>query len=354
LTGRVHLIEVGGRGGVYQHTVGVAEALAAVGVAVTVHTADDAELAPGADVELCGCMHWPRDHSHRRRQAGIAANVVGRYLPHVARAVGPHDIAHLQGAFLPPVMMGLIGALHLRRRPLVYSPHNTFARQNARWLTPALRWCVRHADATIAFSAADQQTLREWGVTAHQVELVFHLPDPDPDKVKVWQERFGSRPVALVAGQIRADKQPELVVEAVAELGGRVRAAVVGPDCGGLAVVRETVQRHGSDALVIDDYLDQADFVAMVRAADVVVCPYRVASVSGPLSFAHVLGVRSVVTDTGGLRELATITARSASPEALAAAIDTALAAPPPAPVPYGSAAAREHLDVYRAAGWQP
>ena len=42
----VHLCEPGGRGGIFQHTVAVAEALAGVGVQVVLHTAQDAELRP--------------------------------------------------------------------------------------------------------------------------------------------------------------------------------------------------------------------------------------------------------------------------------------------------------------------
>jgi glycosyltransferase involved in cell wall biosynthesis len=352
--GTVHFLEIGGRGGVYQHTVGVAEALAATGVPVVIHTATDPELVPGNGVDLCRCMDWARSRSRRRRQATVVANLTARYVPHVLRSLGPGDLAHLQGAFVPPLLMGLIAAVHARRRPLVYSPHNTFARYLPRLFTPSLRWCARHADATIAFSAADQAVLQGWGVPAHLVDLVFHMPAPDPKRVAGWRSRFGDRPVALVAGQVRADKRPELLVSAVATLGGAVRAAVVGDDRGGGGAVGDTVRATGSDALVLDQYLDLDEFVALVAAADVVVCPYRVASVSGPLAFARVLGVRSVVTDAGGLSELATVTARSDSPGDLGRAITEALAKPAPDPLPYGAEAARQHLGVYRAAGWSP
>ena len=351
MTGRVHLIEVGGRGGVFHHTVGVAEALAAAGTAVVLHTADDAELTPAGGVELCSCMRWRRHLPHRRRQLAVVGEFAGHYTPHVAAALAPGDIAHLQGAFVPPLLAGLVTAVQIRRRPLVFSPHNTFARYGGRLNTAALRWCARRADATIAFSLADQHAMARWGVAATCVDLAHLIPRPAPAQVDAWRQRLGDRPVALLAGQIRPDKRPELLVEAVARMGGAVRAAVVGEDRGGAAAVRAAAARTGSDVVLLERYLELSDFVALLTAADVVVCPYQAASVSGPLAMAHVLGVRSVVTDAGGLSELATATAPPTA-EGLASAIAAVLCRPAPAPVPYGAEAASQHLAVYRAAGW--
>lgn len=347
----MHLVEVGGRGGVFHHTVCVAEALAAAGIPVILHTADDAELTPSDGVELCGCMRWRRHLPRRWRQLAVASHFVGYFTPHIVAALAPGDIAHLQGAFAPPLLAGLVRAVRVRHRPLVFSPHNTFARQG-HWLnTAALRWCARQSDATIAFSMADHHALARWGVKATCVDLAFLIPKPEPAQVDTWRQFLGDRPVALLAGQIRPDKRPELLVEAVARMGGAVRAAVIGEDHGGAKEARVAATRTGSDALVLDRYLDLADFVALLMAATVVVCPYQVASMSGPLVMARVLGIRSVVTDVGGLPEIATATAPPTA-EGLATAIADVLSGPPPNPVPYGAETARQHLEIYLDAGW--
>jgi glycosyltransferase involved in cell wall biosynthesis len=64
-------------------------------------------------------------------------------------------------------------------------------------------------------------------------------------------------------------------------------------------------------------------------AADVVVCPYTRASQSGILALAGQLGVPSVASDVGGLRELATsVVPRDVDAVGLAHAIDELLVAP--------------------------
>ena len=66
---RIHIVEAGGRGGVYQHAVAVAEALAHHGEQVVLHTADDAELLPGPEVQVCRCVRWYHDSGGPLRRA---------------------------------------------------------------------------------------------------------------------------------------------------------------------------------------------------------------------------------------------------------------------------------------------
>ena len=61
-----------------------------------------------------------------------------------------------------------------------------------------------------------------------------------------------------------------------------------------------------------------------------VVCPYSRASQSGILALAGQLGVPSIASDVGGLRELATaVVPRDVDAAELARAVDTLLASPP-------------------------
>src|SRR3954453_5406306 len=97
---KVHLVEQGGRGGVFQHTVAVAHALAQTGLEVKLHTARDAEFDPSTPgVTVCRCVEWYRGRRFRRLMIG--ARYLGSTLPHLARDIRKQDIAHVQGVWRP-------------------------------------------------------------------------------------------------------------------------------------------------------------------------------------------------------------------------------------------------------------
>lgn len=202
----------------------------------------------------------------------------------------------------------------------------------------------RRADAVFAFTEADHQRLQSWGVSASKVDLVFFLPEPDARELAVWRERFAQRPVALLAGQVRADKRPDVFVEAC-EMAG-VTPAVVGPAGDG----EELVRTPGVGVLRVDGYLPLDSFVAAVATCDVVVATHRVGSVSGPLAFARQLGVRSVAPVVGGLAEEVTLVVDRDDAAGFAAAITDVLGAPDPEPRP-ATRAAQQHLAGYRQLG---
>jgi glycosyltransferase involved in cell wall biosynthesis len=86
---------------------------------------------------------------------------------------------------------------------------------------------------------------------------------------------------------------------------------------------------------VVDEgYLPLARFVAAAAAADVVACPYLVASSSAVLALAVALGRPTVASDVGGLGDLATVVVPPGDPDALAAGVERALRAGPVAPPP--------------------
>ena len=69
---RVHLIELPGFGGMYQHAVRLGQILAEAGVPVTLHTAPRREPADLAGLAVCPCSPWrPRARSSRRRELEI-------------------------------------------------------------------------------------------------------------------------------------------------------------------------------------------------------------------------------------------------------------------------------------------
>jgi len=323
----VDLVELDGRGGPYQHTVAVADALQRSGVDVVLHTATDAELVPTQPVEVCRCMDWLRDARYGRRTL-VAARFLAVTLPHLLRR---RCILHLQGPFKPALLAVALGAARLRRRRVVFSPHNTFSRHGTAVDARLVQLCTRLADATIVFSNADARAVARWGAAPVVSPLLQHQPPIDRDRVDTWRAGWDPSPVVLFAGQVRPDKRLDVVIEASGLWKQAGRLAIVGKDLGDAERCRRLAQQVGVDPAWSLGYLGLEDFAAALVASDVVVCPYTRASQSGVLALAAQLGVPSIASDVGGLRELATaVVPRDVDAAGLARAIDELLTAPPP------------------------
>lgn len=349
-TPSIHLVEPGGRGGVYQHTLGLAIALREAGVdEIMIHTAEDAEDRHPA-VLHCPCMRWSRCLPSGVRQAATAVGFLARTLPHLVRTAASAGLVHVQGLFGYELTTLLVASLRVRGVRVAFSPHNTFARSGSAHHEHAIRIAARQASVVFGFSHSDVQRLASWGADAIDSPLILHLPDPPSSRIEHWRARYGTTPAALLAGQVRADKRPDLFLEACALAG--VTAAVVGPAHDGEALLAQASDRFDVRVVRADDYVPLQEFAAAVRAADVVVASHAVGSVSGPLALASEFGVRSVTFDVGGLGETAGTVADGDDAASLASAIRMALASPPPPPVVLRREAARQHLIGYRQAGW--
>ncbi|GAA1795723.1 hypothetical protein GCM10009682_16880 [Luedemannella flava] len=314
---RVHVVEPGGRGGIYQHAVEVTRILVGAGVDAVLHTSDGCEVRPAA-VPVCGCVRWPENGRNVvLRRAARARYLGGELLPHLCRAFGPRDVVHVHGfSFLNPMV---IRAARLRRATVVGSPHNTFVREGAG--SRAVRsheTMLRRPDHLVVYADADTAVLDR---DASVLPLVQWTPPVEPDRVRRWRERLApdGAPLALMPGHVRRDKNYDLFVRAMARLPGW-RGGVVGEDHGGAAELAHVVQLTDAPVTMIFEYVSVADYMALVAAADVIVAPYAVASQSGVLAVARKLGVPTVATATGGLPELATAVA-DADPAALAQAV---------------------------------
>jgi glycosyltransferase involved in cell wall biosynthesis len=331
----VHVVEPGGHGGVYQHTLAVAVALAGAGREVTLHTASDAECAGPSGVRYCGCVDWKRERPRgRRRTAAIAADYVRVTVPHLRASLGSKDTLHVQGLFGNPLTTLTLVAGKWRAARIVHSPHNTFSRGDRRHENFLLRRDARIVDATIVFSEADRRTLASWGADAIVSPLAQYMPDLDGWPAR-WRKRWDyadGRPTVLFAGQVRRDKQLDLLLAGAALRSDRWRVAVVGEDLGDGERCRRLAEELGVTVAWWDGYARLAEFVGALAAADVVVCPHTRASQSGVLALARQLGVRTVASRVGGLPELAGVTFAPGDANDLARSIDEALAAAPPAP----------------------
>jgi glycosyltransferase involved in cell wall biosynthesis len=330
---RVHVIESGGRGGVFNHTIEVAAGLSAIGVDVVLHTSTDPEAAP-ADVTMCRCIRWHRSSRNRFVRRGLTtASYLGATLPHLWRAIGPDDVVHIQGLFaLTPE---LISIARRRRATVVCSPHNIFVRDNAIGASRSLSHVLGRADRILVYADADVDALRPTSANVGKVPLLQWTPPADPVLVKRWREKLthDCTRLALMPGQVRRDKNFEVFIEALALMPGWC-GAIVGEDLGPGPDLDRLIERTGAPVTTHFQYIDGEDFVSLIEAADVVVAPYRIASQSAILAVAARLGVPSAAAPTGGLGEFATAVARDATPDAIRDAIIAAceLGAVPSAP----------------------
>ena len=344
----IHMVEAGGRGGVYQHAVAVVEALAHHGEQVVLHTADDAELLPGPGVQVCRCVRWYRASEGRLRRARILGNWLVRTVPHLARAVRRGEVFHFQGEFKAPIVSLLFVTQKLGGKRVVQSRHNTFSRSNRAADDALFRLDLRLVDAVIVFSEPDARRIEELGAPAFVSPLAQYSPPVDEEAVARWKQRWSANgaPVVLFAGQIRPDKRLDLAIEASSLIEREHRLAVVGEDKGDLERCRELAAALGVGVSWTTEYVPLTDFVAILAAADVIVCPYERASQSGILALARKVGARTVASDVGGLGELATIAVPPGQAPPLAAAIEEALTmAPVPDDMEAGLVAA--HLRAY-------
>jgi glycosyltransferase involved in cell wall biosynthesis len=314
------MIESLGRGGFFNHSVEVTAGLLELGVDVTLHTATDPEAAP-AGLNLCRCISWYRRSTSRFvRRSRTTARYLTRTLPHLARVIGAEDVVHIQGTFaLTPEV---ISVAKLRNATVVCSPHNTFVRDGAIGNGRVLASVLRRADRVLVYSDADAAILGDRMRNVGRVPLVQWTPPVDAARAASWRASLaggGSR-LAVMPGYVRADKNCDIFVRALALMPGW-RGAIVGEDLGGGPELNRLIEELDAPVTTQYRYLDVDEFVALVAASDVVAAPYRVASQSGVLAVADRLGVPRATAPTGGLIELATAVARDSSPQSLRDAI---------------------------------
>jgi glycosyltransferase involved in cell wall biosynthesis len=347
----VHLVEPGGRGGVYQHTLDLATVLSDAGWQVALHTARDAECLPPAGVAVCTCVDWKRELERgHARSAAIAADYLRATLWHLVRTVERGDVVHVQGLFASALTTLTLAATRARSARVVHSPHNTFSRAGRRYEEFLLRQDSRMANATIVFSEADRIALTGRGIRPIVSPLTQYMPRPETLPTALWHQRWGGadrRPTLLFAGQIRRDKRLDLLLAAAATRPEAWRVVVVGEDKGDVIRCRRLANEYGLSVSWWEQYAALQEFVGAIAAADVVVCPHALASQSGVLALARQLGVPTVASNVGGLPELATVTFARDDATSLARAIDIALTRGRFAPESQHAELLDAHLEAY-------
>lgn len=330
----VHLVEPSGYGGVFQHACQLGEALHRRGTRVVLHTGHEHEEVHLDGMELCACSWWPRRSASSRigsavRQGTIACRFIQRTLPHLVRSVEPGAVLHLEGIAATGALNLLILALGRRSGfRVVYSPHDTFSRRGV-FDGRLLRLAYRMPHAIIVHSRADVDRLRGLQTPVYFSPLTQLVPQPTAADQQKWRRLWRaeeSDAVVLFAGFIRPEKRLDVVVESARSWPKGRRLAVVGPDRGGWSRCSSLAHAYGLEIAARLEFVELAEFMAAIAAADVVVVPSEQASQSGVLAVARQLGTPTVAADVGGLAELASRTFSAGDPEDLSRAIEAELA----------------------------
>jgi D-inositol-3-phosphate glycosyltransferase len=314
------MIEQGGRGGVADYTAQLTGALGARGWLVELATADDHRYSSTSGVSVRRVFHYVRGRTRlgraaRRYQLGWIVNGV-RFLfalPRLMRLARRADLTHVQGWETP--LLGLVAVLCLRLAgaTVVQTEHNTFERRGRlirtrRGLRRALTGLTAH---TIVHTQADlsrvpPEARSRTAVIPHGEYggLARSGGPADRDAARAALGIAPDAPVALIFGQLRADKGLADLLVALERVPS-LHLLVAGKDLGALTAAREQLQSPelAGRVIVREGFLDMSEAAQLFAAADTVVLPYKFASQSGVLLLAYGFRRPVIVYPVDGLLE---------------------------------------------------
>ncbi len=312
------LVEEGGIGGVASYTDELAAAIATAGWGVHLATGcdHDPNAPPGVTVHRVFRYirnRRPLERMIRRLRLARAVNGMTHLAANalVARMARRHEIVHVQGEEWPPLGAALALMLRVTRRPVLYTPHNTFSRDD-RSYSLSNAFIRRCATRIIVHSDYDLRSLdaRE----AVKTVVIPHgeygglarrgAPDADRDAARADLGAADNELVVLLFGQLRPDKGVRDLLLASAETAG-VRVVLAGEDKGALEEVGDLLadERLRDRVVVRSTFVSPANAGRLFAASDVVALPYHRASASGVLLLAYGYGRPVVVYPVGGLPE---------------------------------------------------
>jgi glycosyltransferase involved in cell wall biosynthesis len=279
----------------------------------------------GVDVELLTSRFLygpvPEAHGYRvseafyRRSAGRGLKARGRrafklaeHVPDMLRLRGrlDADVVHYQWLTLP----GLDSFLLPSRRPRVMTAHYILPPRPSRRQMASARRTFGAMDAVVAHSEHGARRLREAiGLDPARIRVIHHgafdyltrLPEEKP----LAPELEGAEsPVILFFGLLRPYKGIDTLLEAFRQVKGAELWVVGNPrmDVGPLRALADAAPGR---VRFLTRFVEDAEIPALMRAADVVVLPYRDAEHSGVLYAALAFGKPLVLSAVGGFPEVA-------------------------------------------------
>lgn len=317
-------------------------------------------LAAGVDVQVGSITYYLDRDCFTGRGIRVdpgVVDVVGRFaLPKLPRrvlklgeamlnlmalvvrfGVRPPDVIHVQ--YLPmlrwklPLDFWFLAFCRWRGARIVLTVHDLMPHDTAERYKATFLELYQSVDAIICHSDHIKRRLSdEFAVSAEKVAVIPHGPffydlgEPDSEDRESAEtlaafELSGEEPMVLWQGIIFPYKGIDLLLEAwqmVEASGSGARLLIVGtgaPEL--LAQIREQVKRLNLQQVGLHfRFISTEELVALYRAADVVVYPYRAITTSGALATGLALGKCIVASNLPVFREILTDRQSALLPEA--------------------------------------
>ncbi|HEU4904515.1 MAG TPA: glycosyltransferase family 4 protein [Solirubrobacterales bacterium] len=237
------------------------------------------------------------------------------------------DVIHYQWLTVPALDAVLLPAL----RPRVMTAHYVLPPRPSRRRLAAARRSFGAMDAVVAHSEHGAQRLRDVvGLDRDRVRTIHHgafdyLTRLDEEKPLPPELEGAEGPVILFFGLLRPYKGIDTLLQAFRELKG-AELWIAGNPRMAIAPLESLAAEAPGRVRFLPRFVEDAEIPALMRAADIVVLPYRDAEHSGVLYAALAFGKPMVLSAVGGFPEVAAEGAAKLvppeDPTALAAALD--------------------------------
>ena len=309
---RVHVVDPSAFTTFYDHAL--CRALGQAGARVTLYSSRSSYGDAPAPVdyerrELFYRLAHRRAISGRRGSAAMLLKLA-EHVPGMLRyraAARAADVVHFQWLTVQELDVHLLPA-RTPRRPLLLTAHDIMPREPRRWQRAAQRRLYDRVDAVVVHSQNGRRRLTEElgvdGARVHVIPLGALAPwEGAGDGVLPAQLAQVEGPVVLFFGLLRPYKGLEVLLEAWEGIEG-AELWIVGMARMDLAPLREAARRLQRVRLM-PGFVTDAAVGAYMRRASLVVLPYLEIEQSGVAFTALGAGRPLLVSDVGGLGELA-------------------------------------------------
>lgn len=295
---QVHIVEMGGHGGVFQHATAAAVILASTHRRVTLHTSRDSEISDPR-IDVCACVKWKARPSMLEKGGNLIRLLLATF-PHLLLQKG---VFWVQGQFRTPITLIIILLIRLLGKSVIFSPHNLFSRHGGRLDEGVLWACIRSANRVVAYNSRDASVLRNRKIDARAIPLFMYAPVISESKLAFWREELDKMGIVVCSvGQLRADKNLDMLVHAASK--ARTPLALMGQDTGARSQIESEIDRVGDKwATLYEGYYPLEDMAAVISLTGVVALPYSIVSQSGVAALAKAYGAKVIGCDRGGLSE---------------------------------------------------
>jgi glycosyltransferase involved in cell wall biosynthesis len=295
----------------------------------------------GADVELYtsrfayGPVAPPEGYARREffyRVTPRAAGSRGRRLAKLAQhvpdmlryraAARAADVVHFQWLTVQHLDGHLLPTAHSARRPLVLTAHDVLPREPRPGQRRAQRRLYDRFDAVVVHSEHGRRRLTEdLGVDPTRVHVIPH------GVLRPWEDALGDapslpvelagveRPVALFFGLIRPYKGLDVLLDAWRELAlgasGAAELWIVGMPRMDVSSLHSAAP---AGVRFLPRFVSDAEILAVMNRASLVVLPYREIDQSGVAFTALGAGVPLLLSDVGGFPDIAATGAARMAP----------------------------------------